>query len=295
LITTAKEKLLDEKLGIYTLYPMDLHLLIDYMKFAGNEAGEPYHYANGGIWPHGNSWYTLSLISNGLNNDAYEFIKKTMTLNGIMNSPNGQPALYEYRISDKNNPALYGKIDKPQFLWAGGWYYYTLYNLFGLRENEWNISFSPFIPIEMDSVQLTVTINGVAVLVDISGEGNTLSSIKYDEIEIPSAIVPNNMNNIKKISLKLGETKSPYLNSTNAIVISPNYDIKTKTLVFDLESFEGHIIELQIVSPTDVQNIFINGNSKSNVITESKKPGLFEINLNYTSELKKNHYSIKFK
>ena len=57
LITTAKEKLLDEKLGIYTLYPMDLHLLIDYMKFAGNEAGDPYHYANGGIWPHGNAWF----------------------------------------------------------------------------------------------------------------------------------------------------------------------------------------------------------------------------------------------
>ena len=61
LITTAKEKLLDEKLGIYTLYPMDLHLLIDYMKFAGNEAGDPYHYANGGIWPHGNAWYASSI------------------------------------------------------------------------------------------------------------------------------------------------------------------------------------------------------------------------------------------
>ncbi|MFA4922814.1 MAG: amylo-alpha-1,6-glucosidase, partial [Ignavibacteriaceae bacterium] len=143
LITTAKEKLLDEKLGIYTLYPMDLHLLIDYMKFAGNEAGEPYHYANGGIWPHGNAWYALALINNGLNTGAYEFIRKTMTLNGIINSPNGQPALYEYRISDKNDLAVYGKIDKPQFLWAGGWYFYTLYNLFGLRENEWNISFSP--------------------------------------------------------------------------------------------------------------------------------------------------------
>ena len=187
LITTAKEKLLDEKLGIYTLYPMDLHLLIDYMKFAGNEAGDPYHYANGGIWPHGNSWYALALINNGLNNDAFEFIKKTMTLNGIMNSPNGQPALYEYRISDKNNPAIYGKIDKPQFLWAGGWYFYTLYNLFGLRENEWNISFSPFIPEEMDSVKLLLLLKGVPVNVNITGEGNTLSSILFDGKEIPSA------------------------------------------------------------------------------------------------------------
>lgn len=295
LISTAKEKLLDEKLGIYTLYPMDLHLLIDYMKFAGNEAGDPYHYANGGIWPHGNSWFALSLISNGLNNDAYEFIKKTMTLNGIINSPNGQPALYEYRISDKNNPALYGKIDKPQFLWAGGWYFYTLYNLFGLRENEWNISFSPFIPTEMDSVQLTVTINGDPVLVDISGKGNTLSSIQFDGIEIPSAIVPSDMKKINRISLILGDTKTPYLNSVNAIVSSPQYDIKTKTLEFDLGSFEGQIIELEIISPLVVQNVFINKKQLNTGIIESKNNNVFEINLKHTSELNRNHYSIKYK
>jgi hypothetical protein len=295
LITTAKEKLLDEKLGIYTLYPMDLHLLIDYMKFAGNEAGEPYHYANGGIWPHGNSWFALSLISNGLNVDAFEFIKKIMTLNGIMNSPNGQPALYEYRISDKNNPALYGKIDKPQFLWAGGWYFYTLYNLFGLRENEWNISFNPFIPKEMDSVQLTVTIKGTPVIVDITGKGSTLSSILYDEKEIPSAIVPDDINKISKISLKLGEIKSPYLSSVNTLVISPLYNKKIKTLEFDLESFEGHLIELQIVSPTAIQYIFINETKINSGISESEKNNVFEINLRHTSELKRNHYSIKFK
>jgi hypothetical protein len=295
LITTAKEKLLDEDLGIYTLYPMDLHLLIDYMKFAGNEAGDPYHYANGGIWPHGNSWYALSLISNGLNDDAFEFIKKTMTLNGIINSPNGQPALYEYRISDKNNPEIYGKIDKPQFLWAGGWYFYTLYNLFGLRENEWNISLSPFIPTEMDSVELNVTINGVLVLVEITGKGNTLASILYDGKEIPSAIFPSNINSIKKIILKLGETKSPYLNSANAIVISPKYDVKTKILEFELEAFKGHLIELQIISPSSVKNVFINGNNTSSGTTELHKNGLYEINLTHTSELKRNHYSIKFK
>lgn len=295
LITTAKEKLLDEKLGIYTLYPMDLHLLGDYMGFAGNEAGEPYYYANGGIWPHGNSWYALSLISNGLSTDAFKFIKKTMTLNGIINSPNGQPALYEYRISDKNNPALYGKIDKPQFLWAGGWYFYTLYNLFGLRENEWNISFSPFIPNEIDSVELIVTLNGTPARVDISGQGKSLSSIQFDGTEIPSAIVPGDIDKIDKISLKLGDAKTPYLNSANAIVLKQVYNEKTKTLEFDLESFEGHIIDLQIISPTAIQNVNINGNSLSSGITESKKNNLHEINISHKSEIKKNHYSIKFK
>ncbi len=295
LIATAKEQLLDDKLGIYTLYPMDLHLLIDYMKFAGNEAGDPYHYANGGIWPHGNAWYALGLINNGLNEDAFAFINKTMTLNGIIHSPNGQPALYEYRISDKNDPALYGKIDKPQFLWAGGWYFYTLYNLFGLRENEWNISFSPFIPKELDSVQLTVTIKGVPVVVDIRGEGSTLSSISFDGRAIPSAIVPLDINHLSKLALKLGSAKTPYLNSANALVIAPVYDRKTKTLEFDLESFEGHLIELQVVSPTANQSISINGNRISGGITESKKNDVYKTDLQHTSSLKRNHYSLKFR
>jgi hypothetical protein len=295
LVTTAKEKLLDEKLGIYTLYPMDLHMLIDYMKFAGNEAGDPYYYANGGIWPHGNAWYALALINNGLNKDAFDFIQKTMTLNGIINSPNGQPALYEYRISDKNNPALYGRIDKPQFLWAGGWYFYTLYNLFGLRENEWNISFSPFISEEMDSVQLSVTIKGTPVLVDIRGEGSSLSSISFDGREIPSLVVPDDLNHLKNINLKLGKTLTPYLNSASALVFSPTYDRETKTLEFDLEAFEGHLTEIQIVSPTANRNISINGNYFTGGVTESKKNDLYEINLQHTSVLKKNHYSIEFK
>jgi hypothetical protein len=294
LLTIAKEKLLDEKLGIYTLYPMDLHLLIEYMKFSGNEAGDPYHYANGGIWPHGNAWYALALISNGLNQEAYEFIKRTMTLNGIINSPNGQPALYEYRISDKNNPAVYGKIDKPQFLWAGGWYFYTLYNLFGLKENEWNNSFSPFIPQEIDSVQLTVTIKGVPVIVDISGKSSTISSILYNGKEIPSAIVPDDVNNLSKITIKLGNVKTPYLKSVNAKVISPMYDISTRKLEFDLESFKGHLIELKILSPTNSENISMNGNIINEGILKTKKNNMYEINLRHISSLKKNHYSIKF-
>ena len=130
LIKTAEEKLLDEKLGIYTLFPMDFNKLIDKLKFAGNEAGEPFKYANGGIWMHGNAWYALDLIKTGQKEKAINFIKRTMTLDGIINSPNGQPAMYEYRDSNFNNPKEYGKIDKPQFMWAAGWYLYCIYELY---------------------------------------------------------------------------------------------------------------------------------------------------------------------
>ena len=188
LLNTAQKYLLDNNLGVYTLFPMDLHKLGDYMGFAGDEAGQPFYYANGGIWPHGNAWYALSLISNNRNDDAYEFIKKIMTLDGVMNSPNGQPAMYEYRISDKSNPDVYGKIDKPQFLWAGGWYLYSLYNLFGVRENDWNISFSPYLPSDIDKINLSLALNGNLVPVEISGKGKSIASITINNVIIPILI-----------------------------------------------------------------------------------------------------------
>jgi len=294
LVTTAKEKLLDENLGIYTLYPMDLHLLGDYMKFAGDETGAPYHYANGGIWPHGNAWYALGLISNGMNEGAFEFIKKTMTLNGIINSPNGQPALYEYRISDKSDPAIYGKIDKPQFLWAGGWYFYTLYNLFGLRENEWNISFDPFLPSGMDSVRLIVTLEGAAVQVDVTGHGRTLSSILYDGRAIPSAVVPHDVERPRRIQLNLGAPLTPYLNSANALVNTPRYDGASRKLEFDLQSFPGRIVKLQVISPKPHRRIAVNGIYVSEAITEVRRDGVYRISFQHRSGSSRNHYSIEF-
>jgi glycogen debranching enzyme len=57
LVQTATAKLLDEKVGIYNVYPMDFHLLGDFYKFVGNEVGDKYYYTNGGVWPQGNAWY----------------------------------------------------------------------------------------------------------------------------------------------------------------------------------------------------------------------------------------------
>ena len=294
LLITANQNLLDEKIGLYTLYPMDLHLLGDYMGFAGNEAGEPYYYANGGIWPHGNSWYALSLISNGFNSEAYQFIKRTMTLDGIINSPNGQPAMYEYRISDKNNPAQYGKIDKPQFLWAGGWYFYTLYNLFGLRENEWNISFNPYLPEDLDSVKFKLTVENRLVDVEVIGEGENVSSIMYDEKQIPSLVIPHDVGNLNKIILNLGDTNIPVISSTDALVSNVNFDKEKNVLEFDLLSFEGHKIETKIISPLLINELLINNIKTENNNNVVQKDSIFEFVIQQISSSKKDHYSITF-
>ncbi|NQT27297.1 hypothetical protein HQ585_18225 [candidate division KSB1 bacterium] len=41
LVETATRHLLDEKVGIYNVFPMDFHQLIGFLKFEGNEAGIP--------------------------------------------------------------------------------------------------------------------------------------------------------------------------------------------------------------------------------------------------------------
>ncbi len=295
LLNTAKKYLLDERLGIYTLYPMDFNKLIDYMHFSGNEAGAPYYYANGGIWPHGNAWYALALIKNGFNDEAYSFIKKTMTINGIINSPNGQPAMYEYRISDKDNPAVYGKIDKPQFLWAGGWYLYTIYNLFGLRENEWNISFNPYIPAGLNKINFPLTYNNKNIFVEISGKGNEISSISFDGKELPSAIIPYDIKKLKKINIKLGKTGMPYLKTANAKVLSPEYDINDKSIGFTIQSFNGDINEFEIVSPVKALRILSDNKDLESGITQVKTDDLYIITVKHLSEKAENHFKVEFK
>jgi hypothetical protein len=135
----------------------------------------------------------------------------------------------------------------------------------------------------------------VPVVVDIRGRGTTLSSVSFDGRPIPSAIVPDNVKHLRRIDVRLGMARTPYLSSANALVISPVYDRATKKLDFDLEAFEGHFIEVEIVSPTASQSIAINGINTLTGITESQTDQIYKIHLQHVAALKRNHYSIKFK
>jgi hypothetical protein len=246
--STASKILLDKKTGIYTVYPMDFQKLIDYLKFSGNEAGDEYHYINGGIWSHGNAWYALSLISAGKKNEAFSFIKNTMTLNGILDGPNGQPAMYEVRYGNYKDKNIYGRIDKPQFMWAAGWYLYSLYNLFVFKENDWNIAFDPWMPGSSRSLTLNLTVNGSKTLTTVKGEGKFIQSVKIDGKEIPSAVIPASELNIKKIDIVLGAIQTPYLKEINSALNEINYDKDKRSLKFKVSSFEGNKITAKIVS-----------------------------------------------
>ncbi len=293
LLQTAKKYMLDEKVGIYNAFPMDFHTLGEYLNFSGNEAGQEYYYFNGGIWPQGNAWYALALIQNDQKKEALQFIKNIMTIDGIMKGPNGQPAMYEVRNGNKNNLQEYGKVDKPQFSWAAGWYIYTLNNLFGIKENNWNISFDPYLPEGIKNINLSLTIDGNIIPVSIHGEGKTISSIKYNGIKIPSAVIPSAIGRKEKIEIKLGKLDIPYLTKANANVYGPQYSFEHKTLEFTLESFKDHKVEFEILSPIDVESIMLN-NCLVDSYTIIQKQENYMIRIKTVSQNGIDNYAIKF-
>jgi len=286
LAETAATKLVDPKIGVYTVYPMDFQNMIEYLKLEGNEAGDPFYYINGGIWPHGNSWYALSLIETGKKNEALGFIRDVMTVDGAINSPNGQPAMYEYRVSNKNDASVYGKIDKPQFTWAAGWYMYSLYNLFGIKETEWNIRFDPYLTKDQKEVQFDLTASGEELSVKIIGEGEQVQSISINEKSYYSLVLPNKITDeFKYVEIIKGQLQSPLLIEMNAILELISYSKVKEELSFNFSSFIGHKVNAIIKSPNKPSKIYQNGEKLNSWISELKS-GIYitEILINQVKE-----------
>ncbi|MEJ2538330.1 MAG: hypothetical protein P8048_14980, partial [Calditrichia bacterium] len=228
LLETAREQLLDENLGIRNAMPADFHKLVDVYKFKGTEMGEPYIYANGGIWPQGTIWYGLGLLNTGRVNEAKDVLTKYLTLEGIKNSPNGQPSFYEYRMADANSPD-YGKIDKPTFLWAGGWY---LYNY-------------------------PMTVFGEKTDVKIVGKGQFFKLIQVDGQPVNSAILKSPSNSIL---LERGKPEQPYLAKVDCILNNVIYSSMDKNLLIDIKGVKGQSAKITIVSPKKIKHIILNDN-----------------------------------
>jgi len=240
LIATAGRKLVDRNIGVYTVYPADFHLLGDFLKFKGNEVGPPYHYANGGVWNHCNAWYSLGLMATGQRTVAEAFIRKIMTLAGIIDSPNGQPAMYEYRCSDANDPALYGKIDKPNFLWAAGWYLYSLYHLYGVEENSWNIALKPFLPEGQAECEFDLNLYGHKRRISIRQENTNKN--------LPASLVFPKDNLSGQYFFSQKDQKFPCLEAAESIVLKCEYRRAKAELNALLKAFPGHRNRMSILT-----------------------------------------------
>ncbi len=251
LITTAKSKLVDNKIGVYTVYPMDFENLQEVWHLQNNESGPKYQYMNGGIWPHINVWYALALARNNEKEEAINFIKTTMTIDGIKEGPNGQPAMYEVRNSNKENPNEYGKIDKPQFTWAGGWYLYSLYHILGIDNNDWNITFSPYIPLNSQKISFDLNINSELANVAINRSENF--RIMIDEKKISSLVIPRNIK-AKNIEINLGKYDDLLLLECNSKLEKIE---EGKEIILFLSAFKGHKSFIRFYSPQKPKTIFI--------------------------------------
>jgi hypothetical protein len=275
LLQTVKIQLLDTQVGVRTVMPADFHYLIDVYNFQGMEAGKPYVYLNGGVWPHLNVWYALGLLHNGQVNESKDVIKKYLTLEGIKNSPNGQPSFYEYRNSDVISDK-YGEIDKPTFLWAGGLYLHALYQLAGLRVNACNIYFCPELPDGFENVEYDLMLSGNLCRLRWRGKGKYFKNITSDGVKVHSAVF---INAKKDILFERGNPVSPYLSKCTCIVNSVNYDNINGSLKVKLTGVPGMEISVQIISPYKVLNYHFNEKSIESRMHVNNQDGIFTYTL----------------
>ena len=294
LLNTANKELVDQRIGVRIVAPADFHTdsMISYFKLLGNEAGAPYAYANGGVWPHSTAWYILALQSCGKTDEAVEFLKRTLTLDGIAQSPMGQPAMYEYRFADTSSPD-FGKIDKPSFLWAGGFYLNVLYRLFGVTENEWNLSVSKPRPSNFDSAGFSLAF-GLQKNILIKGKGEALHSWRSGDENVSSLVFPVDAVQSTQCEIEFGAAHDPYLESINAILVSARYIEKTKLLECVVSSFQGHAVTAKIVGAKKAKTIMVDGKRVKNVRRSRNGDGSETLNVSFVGSDKKQHLRIVY-
>lgn len=294
LVNTAREHLLRKPVGIMVAAPADFNTdsMRTWYKFAGNEAGDPYLYINGGIWPHANAVYALALRSTGRSDEAIRFVKSTMTLDGVARSPEGIPAMYEYRFSDTSSPE-FGRIDKPSFLWAAGFYLDVLYRLFGFEDNEWNVSIDAPLPSGFDSLQCTFSFGGSMDAV-VSGRENRIAACSVDGDRIPSAVLPLTALHRRHLRVSLGGGGGPYLAGINAILRSVTYDEGTAMLSIVTSSFEGHGIGASFLSPSRPRRVTVDGAEISRYSASREPDGMYRILVPYQGQDWAQRLSLQF-
>ncbi|MDP1675281.1 MAG: amylo-alpha-1,6-glucosidase [Bacteroidota bacterium] len=294
MIESVKKDLLAPNTGIRAVMPSDFHKdsVIKYFKIAGNEAGDEYTYINGGVWPHNNAWFALALNSIGKSKEALEFVKQTMTIDGIANSPNGIPAMYEYRYSNESSPR-YGEIDKPSFLWAGGFYIYTMYTLAGMNDNVWNLSVSA------DRAQFDSTVRfnyqfETIKDVMISGKGRHLESFTANAKKIPSLILPLGERSRRNLSFSFGNISEPYLVKANTIVHAVEYAAAKKQLSCKVSSFNGHYTTLNIIAQKKPRQVLRNGKSVKSFVTTKNPDNTFDIAISFVAGISNENILVKW-
>ncbi len=250
LLTTAEHELLDTNLGIRNAMPPDFMGLEERYRFQKGEVGAAYKYFNGGVWPQGTAWYILALIHQVRLDEAHRALRDYLTVDGVAASPGGQPSFYEYRFADPNSPD-YGRVDKPTFLWMGGWFEHCLYELMGVRESAWNIRLVPEHPAALgDSIAFPLTVAGKRAMVSIRGAGDAFAQIRLDGEPSYSAVL---FDGAATIHAARGTPETPYVTDVEGLIYGVDYDEAASLLAVSCEGVRGHDVVVELVSPDRVR------------------------------------------
>jgi hypothetical protein len=172
-------------------------------------------------------------------------------------------------------------VDKPCFLWAGGFYLKTLYTLFGVRENEWNVSLECPLPSSCDSVAYTLT-DGNSKRFVLSGKGKYLESLTLGQISVPSLVLPTEFaRETQTCVVRFGIPKQPYLKSINATVEKVVYE-RPNGIHCEIESFRGHRISAVVISPSMLKKVEVDGVPVSAVRTTKQPDGIYESTVQFS-------------
>jgi hypothetical protein len=258
LVETAGRILLDPPVGIRTVAPADFHTdsVKAYYNVKGNEGGNPYLYANGGVWYLGNAWYCWALRAAGSLDSAFAFYRRAMTVDGIARSPRGQPALYEYRFADESAPD-HGWVDKPTMMWSAAFCIGTAYRMIGCEDSPWNITVGGGMPGSVRSAEADYLFGNMK-RVSVSGEGPFVAGVLADGAPVPSRALPRSVLQARTVEVRHGLVGHPYLDRVNASVHEARIDTNAGSLTVWLSSFEGHITTATIISPFEL-SATING------------------------------------
>jgi hypothetical protein len=294
LVATAEKQLVEERIGARIAVPVDFATdsVIRAFKFSGAEAGPAYSYANGGVWSHSNAWYALALKSVNKLKESFDFVQRTMTIDGVANSPNGLPAMYEYRSSDPESPA-FGTIDKPSFLWAGGMYLQVLYRLLATDENEWNIGIRDALPSQCDSVSCSFSFAGLKEL-KVRRFPDGSCALTADGEAVPSRILPLDYRSKRSWELTANSRHIPVLISATAIVHSAAYDPLKKQIRCDVSSFNGHRTRLVIGSESPPGSIQVDGATAQGSVAQSEHSSRQKTTVEFQGSELRQHVLIQF-
>jgi hypothetical protein len=128
--------------------------------------------------------------------------------------------------------------------------------------------------------------------VSVVGKGDYVKSIKYNEEEYPSLVVPEEIPLVSDVSIELGKPESPYLTSTNSILLSST--LESNILTIKLKSFKGHNNVSKILSPIKPAKVNIAGRETYETWNIRELGSIYEIEVNLIHNLSQEEIILDF-